>query len=110
MTFVLALAGCIGEAAIIYAILILTRLSQKLGAVTKMPPYYNGYYLALGLLCISVASRLVRVGVVVTNPTPSIPLLHSDLFYLATHHVPLALGTAIALGIAVKYWGWLLKE
>ena len=110
MSFVLALAGCVGEAAVIYTILVLTRLSQKLGAVTKMSAYYRGFYVSLALLCVSLASRLVRIGVVVAGPDQTAPLLQGENFYLVAHHFPLALGTLIALAIAGKYWGWLLKE
>jgi len=99
-----------GEAAIIYAVIILARLSQKLGAVTKMPPYYLGFYTSIALLCLSLASRLVRISTATAGPGQMVPLLGTDQFYLVTHHLPLALGMVLALAIAAKYWGWLLKE
>jgi len=110
VSLVLALAGCMGEAAIIYTVLILARLSQKLGAVTKMPPYYRGFYASIAFLCLSLASRLVRISTALTGPDQTVPLLEQEIFYLYTHHLPLAIGMLAALAIAAKYWGWLLKE
>ncbi|MBC7223219.1 MAG: hypothetical protein H5T59_02920 [Anaerolineae bacterium] len=110
MTLVLALAGCAGEAAIIYALIILARLSEKLGAVTKMRPYYRGFYLSVALLCLSLASRLVRISAVLTEAGQSVSLLEQEGFYLLTHHLPMALGMLIAILVAGRYWGWLLKE
>ena len=37
----IAWAGCLGEASLIGALVILLRLSAKLGEVTKMKPYYR---------------------------------------------------------------------
>ncbi|NLE77642.1 MAG: hypothetical protein GX605_12945 [Chloroflexi bacterium] len=110
MTLVLALAGCLGEAAIVYAILILRQLSEKLGSVTKMRPYYRGYYVAIALLGVALLSRLVHIGTVLGGTTQSVSFLGEEAFYLLTHHLPLALGISVALGITIKYWGWLLRE
>lgn len=110
MTLVLALAGCIGEAAILYTLIILARLSQKLGAVTKMPPYYRGFYLSVALLCVSLASRLVHLSAALTEAGQTMPLLAEEGFALATHHLPMALAMLISVLVAGRYWGWLLKE
>ncbi|MGQ9585077.1 MAG: hypothetical protein ACUVXG_06705 [Anaerolineae bacterium] len=110
MSLVLALAGCMGEVGILYTVIILARLSQKLGAVTKMGPYYRGFYVSLALFCLSMASRLVRISVALTGPVQPLPLLEQEGFYLVTHHLPLVTGMGLALVIAGKYWGWLLKE
>lgn len=110
MTLVLALAGCLGEAAILYTLIILARLSQKLGAVTKMPPYYRGFYLSVALLSVSLASRLVYLSAVLTEAGQTVPLLAQEGFSLATHHLPMALGMLVSVLVAGRYWGWLLKE
>jgi hypothetical protein len=110
MSLVLALAGCLGEAAIVYAVVILARLSEKLGAVTKMPPYYKGFYIALGLLCLSLASRLVHISTAFAMPGQTVPLLTTEGFYLLTPPLPLALGMSLSMVISGRYWGWLVKE
>jgi hypothetical protein len=93
----------------IYITLIMSRLSQKLGAVTKMRGYYRGFYVSAIFLLVSVIAYLLRTSVLLASeeaPT----LLNSDLFYLLTYYLPLAIGTSISLAITLRYWDWLLKE
>lgn len=110
MTLILALAGCVGEAAIIYTVIILARLSQKLGAVTKMPPYYKGFYVSVALLCLALVSRVVHISAVLTETGRTAALFAEESFSLAAHHVPMALGMLVSVLVAGRYWGWLLKE
>jgi len=51
---IIALAGCLAEAALLYALLILLRLSKKLGAVRRMPSLPIGITMSL-LLLIGIA-------------------------------------------------------
>jgi hypothetical protein len=93
----------------IYITLIMSRLSQKLGAVTKMRGYYRGFYVSAIFLLVSVIAYLLRTSVLLASeeaPT----LLNSDLFYLLTYYLPLAIGTSLSLAITLRYWDWLLKE
>jgi len=110
MDIIGAILGSIGLASLVYALLILAPFGRKLGAVTKMSPYYRGYYVAASLVSVALVIRIVRASVF-WAPRDSIPsLLNSSLFYLFLYHLPLALGLCLGLLITWYYWSWLLKE
>jgi predicted membrane channel-forming protein YqfA (hemolysin III family) len=92
--------GVIGLIAVIYLVYIFANLSQRLGAVTKMRPYFRFFYLAMALLGVSMLARVVR----------SNGLLNSPFFYLATYHLPVVIAIVISVGVAWYYWSWLFKE
>jgi len=107
---IMAWAGCLGEAALIWALIILLRLSQKLGDVMKMKPYYRGYYLAIGLVSLALGMRLLAASFWYEPIWPLATWLKEASFYPLVHHIALAAGITIALPIAFRYWGWLLRE
>jgi len=107
---IVALAGCLGELAIIAVLVILLQLSYKLGDVAKMPRYYRGYYVAIVLVCVALAMRLVAAGTWYDPLTPLTAWLRSSQSYALVHHISLALGITLAAPITIKYWGWLLHE
>jgi hypothetical protein len=110
MIIVGAIVGAVGLISIVYALIILAQFGQKLGAVTKMRPVYKGYYVAVGLVGVSLVMRFVRASVF-WAPPGTIPLsLNDPFFYLFLYHLPLALGMSLSLGITWHYWKWLLKE
>lgn len=110
MTLAIALASCVGEAALIYIMLILLRLSRKLGDVIKMKPYYRGYYVAIGFLSIALIVRFVQ-ATLVASPADMWPAwVNSTWFSLVLHHAMLAMGLTVPLPIMWKYWGWLFRE
>jgi len=93
----------------IYITLIMARLSQKLGAVTKMRGYYRGFYVSAIFLLVSLIAYFLKTSVLLASeqaPT----LLNNDFFYLLTYYLPLAIGTSISLAITLRYWDWLFKE
>jgi hypothetical protein len=47
---------------------------------------------------------------VVLAPEQAPALLNAEWFYLLTYYLPLALGVTIGLGIAWRYWSWILQE
>jgi hypothetical protein len=104
-----AILGSLGSAAMIYGMLILAQLGRKLGAVTKMPPYYRGYYAAAGCLGLATIVRFIRASVFWAGPT-GYALLDAPAFYLFLYHLPLAIGLTVGLVITWHYWSWLLKE
>lgn len=110
MIIVGAIVGSMGLIAVIYMLLILAQFGRKLGAVTKMRPFYRGYYVAVGLLGVALVMRLLRASVfwAPANSTP--PSLNDPLFYLFLYHLPLAIGMGLSLAITWHYWKWLLKE
>jgi hypothetical protein len=107
MNIIGAILGSTGLAAIIYMLFILAQFGRKLGAVTKMSPYYRGYYIAIGCVGLALMVRLLRISVF---QVPSDDILHTSLFYLLLYHLPLAIGLSLSLGITWRYWSWLLKD
>jgi hypothetical protein len=105
-----AILGSLGLVALLYALIILAQLGAKLGAVTKMRPFYRGYYAAICLVGLALVIRLIRVTVLWAAPQNIAALLKDPLFYLFLYHLPLALGLSIGLVITWHYWKWLLKE
>lgn len=105
-----ATLGSLGLFSILYGLLILAQFGRKLGAVTKMKPFYKGYYVAVCCVGLALIVRFVR-ATVFWAPRDTIPsLLSSPLFYLLLYHLPLAIGLSLGLVITWHYWSWLLKE
>lgn len=110
MDILCAILGSASLVSVIYALAVLAQFGRKLGAVTKMRPYYRGYFLSIGGVGIALMARLIRTSVF-WAPTDAIPsLLNSPLFYLLVYHLPLVLSLGLGLGITWRYWSWLLKE
>jgi hypothetical protein len=105
-----AVLGSLGLASLIYALVILAQFGRKLGAVTKMKPYYKGYYIAASFVSVALVVRFVRASVLWAPPGSIPSLLTSSLFYLFLYHLPLAVGLGLGLAITWHYWSWLLKE
>jgi hypothetical protein len=110
VNIVTAILGSVGLAAVLIMLVILAQFGRKLGAVTKMPPFYRGYYVAIGCVGMALVIRLIRASVFWAPPESISHSLNSPLFYLLLYHVPLALGLSLSLGITWNYWSWLLKE
>ena len=105
-----ATLGAMGLISVLYALIILAQFGRKLGAVTKMRPFYRGYYLAAGCVGLALVIRFIRASVF-WAPRETIPsLLNAPVFYLLLYHLPLAIGLSLGLAITWHYWGWLLKE
>ena len=102
-------AALVASLAIVYVLYIFAILSRKLGAVTKMKPYYRWLYVALVLVIVSlVCEWLILTLQSVPHMAPE--LILSDWFYLIGHTVPLVVATVLALVIVLRYWGWLFRE
>jgi hypothetical protein len=101
--------GVVGLIAVIYLAYIYANFSQRLGAVTKMLPYFRGFYVAMALLSISTLARVIRSNVVL-SPQSSSSWSSSPLFYLVVYHAPFVIAVAISVGVAWRYWSWLFKE
>lgn len=109
MTIFVALLGSTGLIGLTYILILLGRLSHRLGEVTHMPPYYRGFYIAAILTGFAFFARLVRISTLATAQAEPLWLQH-PLFYLYTYYIPLALGLTIGGGLTLLYWSWLLKE
>ena len=109
MNIVAAILGSVGLMSAIYVTWIMARLSQKLGAVTKMRGYYRGFYVSVIFLVVSLIAYFLKTSVLLASE--QVPaLLNNDLFYLLTYYLSLAIGTSISLAITLRYWDWLFKE
>jgi hypothetical protein len=93
--------GVIGLLAVMYMLYIFANLSQRLGAVTKMAPYYRGFYVAMGLMGVSVFVRIVFSGFGLTV---------APFVVLAAYHLPFLMAMLVSIVIAWRYWSWLFKE
>jgi hypothetical protein len=109
LNIVAAVLGSAGLMSAIYITLIIARLSQKLGAVTKMQSYYRGFYVSTIFLLVSLIAYFLKTSVLLASERAP-AFLNNDLFYLLTYYLPFAIGTSISLVIVLRYWDWLLKE
>jgi hypothetical protein len=109
MAAFVTLLSPLGPLSLIFLFYILARLSEKLGAVTRMPPYYRWFWVGIVFLVVGVISQLVRLSVSFSGQSGHW-LLNSPGFYLVTHHLPMAIGITIGLAVTWRYWSWLLTE
>jgi hypothetical protein len=109
MAAFLTLLSPVGTVSIMFLFFFLARLSEKLGAVTRMSAHYRWFWVGIGFLGIALISQLLRITVSLTGQT-SYLLLNDPLFYLVTYHVPMAIGVTIGLIVTWRYWSWLLTE
>ena len=109
MTAFITLLSPLGLISVIFLFFILARLSEKLGAVTRMAPYYRWVWVGTGFLVIGLLSQLMRISASLTGQSSN-GLFASPLFYLLTYHIPLGIGVSIGLAITWRYWSWLLTE
>ncbi|MBN1640492.1 MAG: hypothetical protein JXA09_04585 [Anaerolineae bacterium] len=108
MTALFALLGTAGLGAAILVIVIVARLTHRWEQVTGRPSGFRWFYAAAGLLGLAALLRLVRV--VHMEPGAAAGPLSDpgSWLYLCLYHAPLFAGTAIALVVAWRNWGWLL--
>lgn len=100
------MVGLLGFVAIGIAMVVLGRLSARLGRVTNARPYFIGNY--IGAICVwtSVIFRFYFITRVQSNFTASDDTL---LYILLIDGLP-ALGITISLIVTWYYWSWLLAE
>jgi hypothetical protein len=94
---------------VIYLLYIFSVLSRKLGSVTKMRPFYRGYYVAMGMIGLAVVASWLLLTV---RMTPDLlPVAWRDeTLYLVIFNAALAVAVTLSLVLAWRYWGWLFKE
>jgi hypothetical protein len=94
---------------VIYLLYIFSVLSRKLGSVTKMRPFYRGFYLAIGLIGLALVSSWLLLTVRITPDL--LPVAWRDeTLYLIIFNAALAIAATLSLVLAWRYWGWLFKE
>jgi hypothetical protein len=102
-------AALVASIAVLYLLYIFVMLSRKLGAVTKMKPYYRWLYVALALVVVSLVCEWIA-WTLRTVPQTAPELILSEWFYFLGHTVPLVVAAVVALVIVLRYWGWLFRE
>lgn len=98
--------GLFGTLSIMVAMVVLGILSRRLGAVTRSPRYYRGFFVAAGLMGVSFLARLLNVG---RGLEATIAMGHDPgwaLLYVGLPSIAISLG----VGVAWRYWSWLLAE
>ncbi len=109
MSFLTAPLASLGLVALMYAVYILANLSRRFGFILKMPAYYRGFYLAIGLMAVALVSHMLRATLIL-DPKAAPSPFDQNWFYLLTYYLPMAISISICLGVAWRYWSWLLKE
>ncbi len=108
MSVLITPLGVVGLLAVMYMLYIFGNLSQRLGAVTKMKPYYRGFYGAMFFLTISILARVAGSSLVLSGRITA-GSLNSPLF-LGLYYLPFVISMAISVPVAWHYWSWLFKE
>lgn len=100
------IAGLLAYLSMAVAMLVLARLSQRLGTVTHAKSNYYWHYLAAALICAGALSRLYFI----TIGQDSLEAANQKLVYtLLSDGLP-AVGITIGLIVTWHYWSWLLAE
>jgi len=92
----------IGQLGICFALIVMARLSRRLGQMTRAQPYYRGFYVAAILILVSIAARLLNDYFLFADP-------HQLGWVLVYDGIP-ALAVTMGVVIAWRYWSWLLAE
>jgi len=98
-----SLIASVGLLAVAVALLVLGLLSKRLGKVTRAPGYYRVFFVAAGLMIVSMLARLIDA---LNAHVPHADEATSVILYLG---LP-AFALTISLIIAWRYWSWLLAE
>jgi hypothetical protein len=93
----LSLTGLVAVMTMLY---IFAMLSKRLGAITKMKPYYRGFYVAMVGVALAMVTALLR--------QPGAP--GDGSIYIFAYYLPLIVAGVISLVVAYRYWGWLFRE
>jgi hypothetical protein len=98
--------GLLGFSSVAVALLLLARLSRRLGTVTHAQPHYRGLYLAALLVFAGVAARL---GYLTNFIGSGGDLTHNLVYIVLCDGLP-ALGVTLGVMVTWYYWSWLLAE
>ena len=96
----------LGWASVCVFLVVMGRLSQRLGQVTKAKPHHIGFYVASGFVAVSI---LIRAAHLTTTLAEIRDLQDNTLWVLLYNGTP-AIGVTIGLLSAWRYWSWLLAE
>ena len=97
MEQVLTLLSAAGPGSLAVTLVVMGLLSQRLGAVTKMPSHYRWFFVGAGFLGVSVAARLLAVG-------------EGGEMLALVYAASIVMGGVIGVLTAWRYWSWLFGE
>lgn len=100
-----SLFGALGMLATSFLLILLGRLSQRLGRVTRAKASYIWFYVASALVFVGAALR-AAVAFNLQNPED----LTQSVFWILLYNGMPALGLTLGLIVAWRYWSWLLAE
>lgn len=100
------IAGLLGQVAIGVALIVLGRLSQRLGKVTHARPYFLGNYIAALLIWLGTLSRFDFI----TRGQSYLAASDDNLVYILLIDGLPAIGVTLGLMVTWYYWSWLLAE
>ncbi len=110
MRIMLGFLGSLGVLSLLLLFYVLAKLSERFGAVIKMPPLYRYYYLACGLLLPSYITYLLVERAMFVSETTLPAWMLAPWFLLVAYHLPMAMGVSLGLFITWRYWSWLITE
>lgn len=99
------LASAIAPLGLMLALWVLAQISRRFGQVMGRPPLYRGFYVAFALLLPPLVVRLLAVGLTVSE----LRATGGGSAWALAHDLPLAAAVTLALVIAWRYWGWLVR-
>ncbi|MFW5708931.1 MAG: hypothetical protein ACOCX5_01800 [Chloroflexota bacterium] len=98
--------SALGMLGISSLLIVMGRLSQRLGRVTRARAFYIGFYVGAALV---LAGAGVRFLLVLDPSIDTVDLTDTVLWVLLYNGAP-ALGLTIGVIVAWRYWSWLLAE
>lgn len=104
MENVLALLSAAAPLAILYGLYVLAQISQRFGVVTQRPPYYRAFYVAMAILLVPAAIRLLAPGLGENSEGQ----VGGDSTEALIYGGAFVIGLGIAIATAWQYWGWLI--
>jgi hypothetical protein len=93
--------GCLG-----FAMVMLARISRRMGQYTHARRYYRLLYIAA---CLCWLGTLFHTLLAFNGLAQFSEIVQNSVYVLLADGMP-ALGLVIALGVAWYYWSWLLAE
>jgi len=106
ITDITAILSLFGQVSVGVVMVLLARLSHRLGEVTHARQHYVWLYVSAVLMWISVGIQLVMLGQGVDGAQQ----LQQDVGWVLLIKGLPTLGITIALVVAWHYWSWLLAE
>jgi len=106
LTEVTAVLGLFGQVSLGIVMILLARLSQRLGEVTHARQHHLWFYVAAILTWIGVGVELFLLG----HGVDGAEQLQQDVVWVLLIKGLPTLGITIAVVVAWHYWSWLLAE